>query len=57
MRNPRIIVRWQDPVMTWWVCRIIRRSRQAYIDDLLRDGRMHIKTALALLEAQGPEEK
>jgi len=51
-RNPRIIVRWQDPVMGWWVCRIIQRPCQAYIDDLLRDGRTHIETALALLDDQ-----
>lgn len=53
-RASRIIVRWQDPMMGWWICRIVQRPCQTYIDDLLLDGRTHIEIALPLLDdAQG----
>jgi hypothetical protein len=48
-RNSRIVVRWQDPTMTWWVCRVIKRPRMACIDDLMRDDRIHIEIAMALV--------
>jgi hypothetical protein len=51
-RDSRIVVRWQDPVMTWWICRLIWRPHQAYTDDLRRDGRVHVEIALALLDDQ-----
>jgi hypothetical protein len=52
-RDSRIVVRWQDPTMTWWVCRIIRRPRQADMDDLLVHGRTQVEIALALLDDRG----